>query len=201
MDAGLKDLRARSFVVEDVDGQARGFLGLLDGDALLVLMDASGAPRLHASVGEDGTPSVQFLDDDGHIGLSLGVTTQPLIRMSSADRDLAVRIEIDPSFGGSVILTGRDGQSAQVQAEHPNYGPTIGLYDSRGMARVSAALARDDPASATMIDQGGVPMVALADSNGNPRVLLGASDSGGVQDFLNADRTTVQHLPKTSRFG
>jgi hypothetical protein len=191
---------ARQFVVQG-GGGPRGFFGLVDDVPQMTLLDEVGTTRLALVLNEDG-PQVTLFDEAGEASLTVAYTSQPIIRLFASERDMAVRLEIDPTFGGSLILTGADGQSAQMQAEHPDYGPTMALFDSNGIARYSAALARDNPGSSRMIDIAGVPMLSLADSEGNPRVLTGVSDDrGAFQTFLAPDRSTIQELPKRGFFG
>jgi hypothetical protein len=48
-----------------------------DKSAVLQLKDTEGRNRIILKVAADGTPSMQFLDADGHVAKMIGATTQP----------------------------------------------------------------------------------------------------------------------------
>lgn len=52
-------------------GAPRAYLGTRRGAAILLLDDAQGRTRLQLSVSETGAPTIEFLDENGHVTRTL----------------------------------------------------------------------------------------------------------------------------------
>lgn len=130
-------IEAQAFILRDAKGRLRGSFALDDQDQpTLALYDEEEQPRLGLKVEDDGSASVDLLDEAGESGVGL--------RQTGEGRGLEVL-----AAGTTRLFIGLDGDA-----------PTVDLYDGRGELRARLAL-NEDETHLVLLDEAGTERVVL----------------------------------------
>ncbi len=169
------EIRARSFVVVDKEGQERACLGVLDdGMARLELRAGAGQRGVYI----EGTPSgflrIAFTRADGLALTELGVSeddTQVLIfRDDKGGR----------RFGASCSATGAVGIQFKDQAGKERLAASLGkdgapilkLFDENGKPRTALLVTQQGGSALDMLDEHGTTRVSVAEIGDLPNITL-----------------------------
>ena len=148
-------------VIRDKEGRVRIDMGTWkDGSPRLLFAGASGTPRLEIRVGAGDVPSIEMLDEDRKVRLSMDVgETGPTL--SLRDKDEKPR---------AMLMLGNDGS------------PGLSLHDVTGGLRLMAGLEGNGTSKITFSDSNEkVRMVVGINKDGLPA--LGLTDATGAVRF------------------
>ena len=130
-------VQARSFVLQDAKGKARGTWGVSDeGVVQLSLADETGHQRVRMSVLADGSPGLAFVDGEGRPRAALGLLADGTINLVFADEEGHGRAVVGLSAGGASSLV---------------------LADGRGVTRAGLSVAPSGRATLTVDEAGTAP--------------------------------------------
>lgn len=129
-------VRARSFVLEDAKGQARGTWSVTDGGGVqLAVMDPQGKPRARLSVLGDGSPGLALVDASGQPRAALGLLADGTI---------------------SLVFADPQGQSRAVLGLTSRGAGSVAFADMHGVTRAGLGLDTDGKPALTL-DEFGAP--------------------------------------------
>jgi len=164
-DPALKEVRARSFVLEDENGKRRAVLGVDKDGPSLVITDENGKPRVTLGM-SNGGPSLGLSDEKGKIRATLIVLKDgPCLHLHENDKirvaitslndgpGLRVFDEKENACAGLVMLKGGvpsmylsdDNQKIRAGLMVDKNGPELGLFDANQKFRVGLNLIKDRP--------------------------------------------------------
>lgn len=105
------EVRARTFLLEDDDGNVRGLWQLDDqGTVRLSIHDAAGRARMNLAVLEDGAPGISFADEADRRRVVLGLLPDQTSTLVFADGSGVPRAVLGTSSKGSANLLFADAQ-------------------------------------------------------------------------------------------
>lgn len=119
---GFEEIKARRFIVSDVDDNPRALLTSHSGATVLSLFDSKGKARARFSVLEDGHPEITLLDKSGHATVRLAEYdgTVQFLMEDAGGRGKVLIGEANDQFGIDVSdATGNSGVRLRGHAEQP----------------------------------------------------------------------------------
>lgn len=166
--------------LSDRSGPRAGLYVRADGTAQLSLLDQSDRPRVEIKAHGDGRPSLALLDQNTRLRSMLALTAEGATGLTLYDlngrRRTAIRTE--PAGAPAVWLYDGDGNGRAMLGVTGDGQPTLNLSDVSGKSRLWLRVSADfqlpflslhdrdgKQRVAILLQQGGVPRLALGDGN------------------------------------
>lgn len=153
------ELRARRFVVLDEKDSPRALVTSQNGVAVFSIFDAKGSARIRLAVLEDGHPEMMFLDDRG------------AERIRIAERQGAVRVELNDGRGLGQILLGQSGEQFGIDLADESLTPLLQLRPGGDQPQISA-MAPDGGGLVQLFAHGKKTGVSISSANRQPGAVL-----------------------------
>jgi hypothetical protein len=126
-------VEARSFLLRDADGHARGEFGFTrDGGTRLLLQDRDGRERLRLTLLPDGSPGLSFTDVEGRTRAVLGLL---------------------PDETTTLVFADRTGRTRTVLGVSSDESSTLVFADRNGETRVGVGVEADGSAGMTLFER------------------------------------------------
>jgi hypothetical protein len=142
-------LQARSFVLRDENGVARGALEMArDGGVVLTLRDSDARDRARLSLLADGSPGLTFADREGRTRAVLGVLpdqTSTLVFADQSGRSRAV-LGVTQDQSSTLVFADRFGETRVGVGVDGDGTPNVTLFEHEAPA-VSAPVPADSTAT------------------------------------------------------
>ncbi len=168
------EIRARSFVVVDKQGQERASLGLLDdGTARLDLGTGAGKRGVYLESTPEGRVRIALARSDGLVLSELGLS----------EEDIAVLAFFNEK-GERRFALGYSGTNAGIQIKDANGKerfslsvakqgqPVLKLLDAQGKPRLALTMTQQGGSALDILDEGGTTRVTVAEIGDLPNVTL-----------------------------
>jgi hypothetical protein len=141
-----KVFRAREFILEDENGNARARLSMTEGEPTLALYDEKGKPRIEMSVNRDG-PELALLDENGKLRAQLAVVGDAM-QMVLLDSQERFRAGLAADKNGAVGMELADHNGKRrigLTVDRDADTPMMSLKDKNEKPCIQVAVYRDAP--------------------------------------------------------
>lgn len=128
----LPEIKAQKFSLYDSQGKNRGMFFTREGQAILILADQDGEPRLMMAVGRDGTPAFGLSDKADKVRVELS-TSKGNPRLAFYSKDAGERMLLNVGSDGLPRIGLFDAnKSARVVVGAAGQSWTVGVFDAKG---------------------------------------------------------------------
>lgn len=128
----VQEVKAQKFSLYDASGKNRGMFFARDGQAILILSDPNGEPRITLAVGKDGAPGIGLSDKGDKVRAEISVAKgNP--RLALLSREERERILLQVGTDGSPRIGLMDSSKSPrivIGGTGDNWG--VGLFDQKG---------------------------------------------------------------------
>jgi hypothetical protein len=145
---GPPEVRAKSFVLVDANGETRArlYMSAPAKGPELDLLDAKGNPRVELAVTSNG-PALQLNDASGNPRAELGAAPNgPGLILYDANGKLRAELAAAPNGPGLILGDANGNTEAWLEGASNGPGPGLALYDANGKLRAELGVWQDGPA-------------------------------------------------------